>query len=177
MNLTMRALGTETFVAMLATLTHLFEKAREASAAKKLDLADLMGARLAPDMYPFSMQVQLACYHAKTALARLTGSEPPPLPKDEETFEQLVRRVERTLRELDAVPELALEGSEHRVIDMPLLGGLRFEASGLEFLRDWALPHFYFHVVTAYDILRHAGVDIGKRDYMVSVGKYIQRPN
>lgn len=170
---TMHALAVGTFVPMLGTLTHLFEKAEEAGRGKKVDLASLAGSRLAPDMYPLSMQVQLACYHATTALARLRGEEPPPPPKDDATFGELGRLVEQTVRELEAVSDANLEGSEDRVIEMPLVDTMVFEATGLQFLRDWALPHFYFHVVTAYDILRHRGVEIGKRDFMRHVGRYI----
>jgi hypothetical protein len=172
--LTMHAMAVDTFVGMLGTLTHLFEKAEEAALTQKVDLANLASERLAPDMYPFSMQVQLACYHATTALARLTGEEPPPPPKDVETFDELKRRVEQTMRELEAVPDAKLDGTEDRVIKMPLVGTMNFEATGLQFLRDWALPHFYFHVVTAYDILRHSGLEIGKRDFMFHAGRYIR---
>lgn len=174
-NLTMRALAVESFVQMLGALQHLFEKAEEAAVTKKLELAKLASARLAPDMYPFSMQVQLACYHAKAAVALLTGVEPPSLPKDDEAFEQLKGRLEQTVRELGAVPVAAFDGTEDRSIKMLLMGTMSFEATGLQYLRDWALPHFYFHVVTAYDILRHAGVEIGKRDFMYGVGKYIRQ--
>jgi hypothetical protein len=172
--LTMRALSVETFVPMLGTLTHLFEKAEEAGRGGKVDLASLGGARLAPDMYPFSMQVQLACYHATTGLARLRGEEPPPPPKGDATFAELKRLVAQTVRELEAVSDATLEGTEDRVVEMPLVGPRVFEATGLQFLRDWTLPHFYFHVVTAYDVLRHSGVEIGKRDYMRHVGRYIR---
>jgi uncharacterized protein len=79
------------------------------------------------------------------------------------------------VRELEAVSDAKLEGSEDRVIKMPLVGTMNFEATGLQFLRDWALPHFYFHVVTAYDILRHSGVEIGKRDYLRHAGVYMRQ--
>jgi uncharacterized protein len=173
--LTMHALAVHTFVGMLGALTHLFEKAEEAAATKRLNLANLASARLAPDMYPFSLQVELACYHAKTAIAQLTGAEPPPLPtlKNDATFDDLNLRVSETLGELQSVPDAKLAGTEERVVEVPLMGELYFEATGFEYLRDWALPHFYFHIVTAYDVLRNAGVDIGKRDFMFGVGRYI----
>jgi hypothetical protein len=170
----MRALAIGTFVPTLRTLGHLFEKAEEHARTKGVDIDALVGARLAPDMYPFSMQVQLACYQAKAGVARLTGEEPPPPPKDDEGFEALKRRVEQTVRDLEAVPEASFEGAEERVITMPLATKMYFESTGLELLRDWALPHFYFHIVTAYDILRHEGVVIGKRDYLRHAGTHIR---
>jgi uncharacterized protein len=174
MTVSMHALAIGTFVPMLRTLSHLFEKAEEHARTKGVDVSALASARLAPDMYTFSMQVQLACYQAKAAVAQLTGEVPPPPPKDSETFAELKQRVEQTVRELESVSEATLEGAEDRVIKMPLIGTMYFEATGSQFLRDWALPHFYFHVVTAYDILRREGVDIGKRDYLRHAGEYIR---
>jgi len=140
--LSMREMAIGTFVPMLRMLTHLFEKAEEHARTKGIDVDGLVSARLAPDMYPFSMQVQLACYQAKAAVAQLMGAEAPPPPKDDERFEELKRRVEQTVRELESVPIANLEGAEDRVIHMPLMSEMYFEASGLQFLRDWALPHY-----------------------------------
>jgi hypothetical protein len=175
MALSMHSMAVDTFVPMLGTLTHLFEKTEEHSLAKRFDVAARVSARLAPDMYPFWMQVQLACYQAQDATARLTGQSSPPLPKDPETLDELKARVQRTVDYLRNVPKDAFEGAEDRAIEIRVDDTRRFEMTGLQLLRDWALPHFYFHVVTAYDILRHHGVDIGKRDYLRHAGVYLRQ--
>ena len=175
MTLSMHAVAVDTFVQMLGTLTHLFEKMEQHALAKKTDVATLSSARLAPDMYPFSMQVQLACYQAWDATARLTGQPSPAPPKDPETLEELRARVKRTVDYVKGVPGDAFDGGEDRAIEIRIDEARRFEMTGLQLLRDWALPHFYFHVVTAYDILRHHGVEIGKRDYVRHAGAYMKQ--
>jgi|HubBroStandDraft_6_1064221.scaffolds.fasta_scaffold691329_2 hypothetical protein len=87
----------------------------------------------------------------------------------------LKTRIDETIRRVESTPAIAFEGADDRDIVIPLTGDLAFEMKGHQLLRDWALPHFYFHVVTAYDIVRHEGVEIGKRDYLASVGGYIRK--
>ncbi|MGA9796323.1 MAG: DUF1993 domain-containing protein [Rhizomicrobium sp.] len=159
-----------TFAPMLGTLSQLLDKA--APQAAKIDLAD---AKLAPDMFPLMLQVQLACHHARDAVARLTKQEPPALPKETETLDQLKARIARTIEHLNAIEADAFDGAKKRKIEFQLQGPAWFEGTGLEFLRDWSLPHFYFHVVTAYDILRNQGVGLGKRDYMSHIGGHIRQ--
>jgi hypothetical protein len=173
-----RDLALETFVPMLRSLSRVLDKGAEHASAKNLELAGFVDARLAPDMFTLRQQVQLACHHATDAAVRLAGQEGT-APKDiGEGFEDLKIRILETIEQLQGAGPGAFEGAEDRKIVLPLPGAdMVFEMTGYQFLRDWALPHFYFHVVTAYDILRHEGVDIGKRDYMGNVGGYIrQRP-
>ena len=170
------AMAIETYVPMLRSLSHVLDQGAAHASAKKSDAADLVNARLAPDMYTLAKQVQLACDQAIDSTARLSGQDAPQFENDEKTLEQLKVRIDKTLKYVESVRADAFEGAEDRKITIPIPeNNIAFEMNGLQFLRDWALPHFYFHVVTAYDILRHNGVDIGKRDYLSSVGRYIRQ--
>ena len=166
----------ETFVPMLKSLSNILDKGVEHASARKSDPAALVNARLAPDMYTLAQQVQIACDQAKDATARLTGQDAPQFENIEKTIEELKARITKTIDYVQSVRAALFEGAEDRKIIIPIPeDNMEFEMNGLQFLRDWALPHFYFHVVTAYDILRHNGVDIGKRDYMSHVGGYIRQ--
>ena len=175
MKISIYTMATETFVPMLGSLSTNLDKGVELTKAKNFDGAVLVNARLAPDMFSLARQVQIACDHAKGAAARLTGQEPPRFDDNEQTLDDLKARIAKTVAYVQSVPATAYEGAEDRQIEFPLPNNLLLEMNGLEFLRDWALPHFYFHVVTAYDILRHNGVDIGKRDYLSHVGRHIRQ--
>ena len=176
MNISIYAIATEIFVPMLRSLSHVLDKGAEHASATKSDPAALLNARLAPDMYPLTQQVHLACDQARDTMARLSGQDAPQSENNEETLEELKARIAKTINYIESVREAAFEGAEDRKITIPIPeNNIDFEMNGLQFLRDWALPHFYFHVVTAYDILRNNGVDIGKRDYMSGVGKYIRQ--
>jgi hypothetical protein len=168
-------MASETFVPMLRSLSSLLDKGAEHATAKKLDPATLVNARLAPDMFPLVQQVQIACDHAKGAAARLTGREPPRFEDNEKTLDELKARIAKTIDYVQSVPASAYEGAEDRAIKFPLIENLVFEANGFQYVRDWSLPHFYFHVVTAYDILRHNGIEIGKRDYLSHVGYAVRQ--
>ena len=172
-------IATKTFVPMLRSLSNLLDKGAEHARANKSDPDALVTARLAPDMYSLAQQVQLACHQAIDATARLSGKDAAQLENNEKTLEELKARIAKTINYVESVRPDAFEGAEDRKITIPIPeNNMEFEMNGLQFLRDWALPHFYFHVVTAYDILRHCGVDIGKRDYLSHVGGYIrQRSN
>lgn len=160
------ASSVEAFLPMLRTLSTLLDKGAQHASAKGFDPAVLANARLAPDMFPLVRQVQIACDQAKNATARLMGQEPPPFTDDEQTLDDLKSRIARTIDFLEKARPAAFEGAGERDISMPLRNELVLEMKGFQFLRDWALPQFYFHVVTAYDILRHNGVEIGKRDFL-----------
>jgi len=166
-------LATGTFVPMLRSLLQILDKAVGQAGDKKLDLAALPNARLAPDMYPLTKQVQIACDTAKSATARLMGEEPPSFADDEQTLEDLRARIAKTIDYVQSARPAAFAGAEDRSILFPLIENLVFDSNGFEYVRDWALPHFYFHVVTAYDILRHNGIDIGKRDYLSHAAPHI----
>jgi len=170
------AFATKTFVPMLQSLSNILDKGAEHARAKKSDSADLVNARLAPDMYTLAQQVQIACDQAKDATARLICKDAPQFENNEKTFDELKARIAKTIDYLQSMRAAAFEGAEDRKIIIPIPeNSMEFEMNGLQFLRDWALPHFYFHVVTAYDILRHNGVDIGKRDYLSHVGGYLRQ--
>jgi hypothetical protein len=135
-------------------------------AAKKADPSVMLGWRLAPDMFPLTRQVQLACDLAKNSIARLTEQEPPRFPDTEASFEELHARIARTVDYLRGVPSGALEGAETRDIKVPTRDRGTLEFKGLEFLQHWAIPNVFFHVTAAYLILRHNGVELGKRDFL-----------
>ncbi|MGB0060599.1 DUF1993 domain-containing protein [Candidatus Binatus sp.] len=176
MKISIYAMATETFVPMLRSLSIILDKGAEHARARKSDPSALVKARLAPDMYTLAQQVQLACTQACDSVAHLTGGEAPQFKNDEETLDALKARIAQTLDYLQSVRASAFDGAEDRAITIPIPeNNIEFNMSGLQFLRDWALPHFYFHLVTAYDILRHCGVDIGKRDYLSHVGGYIRQ--
>ncbi len=162
----MYSMSVEAFAPTLRALAKILDKAAQHASAKKLDPAVLVDARLAPDMYPLVKQVQIACDFAKNSTGRLVGQDPPRFEDNEKTLEELKARVAKTLDYLQSVRAGALEGSEDRDVKIPLPNGASLDFKGLSFLKDWALPNFYFHAVTAYDILRHNGVEIGKRDYL-----------
>ena len=173
MKISMYTMSVEAFVSTLRALTKVIEKAAEHAAAKKFDPAVLVNARLAPDMFPLVKQVQIACDFAKNSTGRLTGEEPPRFEDNEQTLEQLKARIARTIDYLRGARAAAFEGAEEREISIPIPTGGSFKMNGLELLRDWSLPNFYFHAVTAYDILRHNGVDLGKRDFLPEMHRYM----
>lgn len=170
MTITVYAMAMETFIPMLRTLSNLIDKGAEQLKAQGKDPQALVQARLAPDMFALVRQVQIACDHAKNAAARLTGREPPKMEDNEQTLEQLKSRIKRTLEYVEGVSANAYEGAAKRQIVFPLIDDLVVDVNGTQYLRDWALPNFYFHLVTAYDILRNQGVDIGKKDFLAHVG-------
>ncbi|WP_297511740.1 DUF1993 family protein [uncultured Caulobacter sp.] len=149
----------------LATLSSLLEKAKAHAEATGVDPDAYVEARLFDDMLPLSGQIQRASDAAKGAVARLTGVAAPAMPDEEKTFAELQARVAKTLDFVQSVPASAYDGAEGREIVMTLpTFSLGFD--GGQFLLEFALPNFQFHVVTAYDILRHKGVPLGKRDFL-----------
>ena len=169
MNNPVHALGIGTFTPMLRCLSSLLDAGAAHAADKGFAPDELVNARLAEDMYPLARQVQIACDMAKNSTARILGLEPPRFEDVEQTLDELKARIAKTIAYLEGLPEGAFDGAESRDVVMPLIGTLVLEQTGLAHLRDWALPNFYFHVVTAYDILRSKGVEIGKRDFMAVI--------
>jgi hypothetical protein len=168
MKISMHAATIELFVPMLTSLSALLDKAAAHAEAKKFDPAVLLAARLYPDMLPLSRQVQLAADFAKNSTARLAGMDAPKFADDESTIAELKVRLQRTIDYLQGVGAAALDGAEQREIKVPLRNRT-LEMQGLPFLQKWVLPNFYFHVTTAYAILRHNGVEVGKADFLGSV--------
>lgn len=153
------------FVQYLTALSAILKKAAEHAQAKKIDPAVFTTGRLAPDMFPLSRQVQIATDNAKGATARLSGTELPSYPDTEVTFDELQARITKTLAFIQGVKPEAFAGSEDK--DISFKAGQRELAfKGMEYLSTFALPNFFFHVTTAYAILRNMGVEIGKLDYM-----------
>jgi hypothetical protein len=151
---------------MLSALSAILDKAKAHAEAKGIDPAELIGARLAPDMLPLVNQVAMASDHAKAIVARLSGREAPSFADTESTFDELKERIDKTVAFVKSVPPSEIDGSEERQITVPTRIGLKLDFTGQIYLLRFALPNFYFHVTTAYDILRHKGLEIGKRDFM-----------
>jgi hypothetical protein len=163
-----------TFTGMLGSLSKLLDKGAEHAAAQGWPTDKLPNAKLADDMYPLTKQIQIACDHAKNAMARLAGQEPPRVPDEERTIDDLKDRIARTITFVAGFSASDFAGAEERRYVIPLFDDLVLDVDGNQLVRDWHLPHFYFHTVTAYDILRHSGVAIGKPDYMSHIGSYIR---
>jgi hypothetical protein len=153
------------FVRMLGNLRVLLEKGAAHAEARKFDATLLADSRLFVDMFPLARQVCIATDGAKGAAARLAGVEPPRFEDTERTLPELMARIDRTIAFLKTLSAEQFEGSETRAITLSLRSGaLHFD--GQDYLLDFALPNFYFHVTTAYNILRHNGVEIGKMDFL-----------
>jgi hypothetical protein len=165
MTLSMHALSHDVFAKALTQLLVLMDKGAANAKARNFDLGVLFNARLAPDMLPFSRQVQLTSDFAKNSMARLAAVDPPKFEDTEASWEELSARVKKTLDYIGSISPAALEGSESRDIKIALRDRT-VEFKGLAFLQVWALPNFFFHHVTAYNLLRHNGVDLGKRDFL-----------
>jgi hypothetical protein len=151
----------------LKNLSAILDKAQAHAEARKIDPVVLTNSRLYPDMLPMKRQVQIACDSAKGAVARLAGAEPPKHEDVEETFAELKARIAKTLDFIQTFKPAQIDGSEDKTIHLKL-GQREVDFKGMQYLLGHALPNFYFHVVTAYDILRHDGVEIGKRDYLAN---------
>lgn len=167
MKISMHAMSVELLSRTLGNLSAFLEKGAGSAKQREFDPAVLLTSRLAPDMYPLTRQVQIACDVAKSCVARLTAQEPPRFPDTETSFEELHARIARTVDYLKSIPPSAFEGAETRDIRLPA-GERTLEYKGLEFLQRWAIPNVFFHVTMAYAILRHNGVDLGKRDFLGS---------
>jgi hypothetical protein len=153
------------FAAGLRNLSAILDKAQAHADARKVDPLNYTQARLFPDMLPFTRQVQIACDTAKGAASRLAGIENPKHEDTEKTFAELKARIAKVLAFIEGVPREKIDGSEEREVVMPMRGGeVRFK--GRQYLLGHAVPNFYFHLTTAYALLRHGGVELGKRDFL-----------
>lgn len=156
------------FEISLAALSALLDKAEAYAEAKKIDPTVLLSARLFPDMFGFILQVQSACDQAKNCGARLAGVDPPRYENSEKTIAELRTRIASTMAFLGTLDTERIDSAVEREITFPL-GPNKGHMSGADYLNHFALPNFYFHLTTAYDILRHCGVEIGKRDFLGAV--------
>lgn len=153
------------FIRMLNNLEAILEKAMAHCEAKKIDPAVLINFRLYPDMFAFAKQIQVAVDAAKNGSARLAGVEAPKFEDNEKTFPELIERVQKTIAFLNTLKPEQIDGAEAREIVMKR-GETSTTYLGQDFLLNRALPNLYFHITTAYDILRHNGVELGKKDYL-----------
>ena len=153
------------FLQFLRSLSAILDKAEAFAAERKIDQTVLLGYRLAPDMLALTRQVQIATDLAKGCCARLAGVEVPKYADDEATFAALKARIDRTVAFVQGFEPGAIDESEDRDITISA-GSQELRFKGQQYLVSFALPNFFFHVTTAYDILRHCGVPIGKRDFL-----------
>ncbi|MCA0240361.1 MAG: DUF1993 domain-containing protein [Proteobacteria bacterium] len=165
MSISMYSASVPVFVRNLNNLLAWLDKAQAHAEARKFDPANYLGLRLAPDMLPFVKQIQIASDTAKGCVARLAGVEIPKWDDTEATLDDLRARIRRTLEYVQGFGAERLAGSEERAITLTLRSG-EMQFNGQRFLEHWALPNFYFHVTTAYALLRQAGVELGKSDYL-----------
>ena len=157
------------FEISLNALSGVLDKAEAFATAKKLDPSVLPQSRLAPDMFNLTRQVQVATDGAKRGSARLAGTEAPSYEDNETTIAQLKERIAKTVAYLKTLDRKAIDASAEREITFPIGGGKNGTMKGDEYLNHFVLPNFYFHCTAAYAILRHAGVEVGKRDFLGAI--------
>jgi hypothetical protein len=163
----MHAISAQTLARMLRNLSAILTKAEQHAKAKGFEPAVLLNARLAPDMFALTRQVQIATDHAKGCVARLAGQPPQAIEDTETSFAELQARIAKVIAIVESYTEADLEGSESREISVKIPNSeLKF--SGIDYVNTWALPNFYFHVTMAYAILRHNGVELGKKEFLIS---------
>lgn len=153
------------FRQMLGSLSGLLQKADAHAVANCMDVNDLLTATLAPDMFSFTRQIQIACDHAKGCAARLTGIENPKFEDTEKTVVELQERIRKTLEFVNSVRPEQFAGAEDRDIKL-VFPWATYDFKGSRYLTYWALPNFFFHATTAYDLLRYKGVPVGKADFL-----------
>jgi hypothetical protein len=157
------------FLQILNSLSGILTKAEAHCQAKNIKPEVLLGARLYPDMLPFSKQIQLVCDFASKGCARVTHSEVPSTPDTETTFDELKQRLAKTADYVNGYKPAQFEGAETRDVSFPAGPDKTMTMKGQQYLSNFALPNFYFHAATAHGILRHNGVEIGKRDFLGAV--------
>jgi hypothetical protein len=150
----------------LNALSANLDKAAAFAAAKKIDSAILLGTRLAPDMFALTRQIQVACDQAKNSSARLAGVEAPKFEDNETTIDQLKARIAKTIAYTKTLDARQIDGAGDREITFPLGPTNKGHMKGDDYLNHFVLPNFYFHITAAYAILRHCGVEVGKRDFL-----------
>ena len=154
------------YLQTLHSLSNVLKKAEDHASAKKIEPAALLGARLFPDMLPLTRQVQLMCDFAAKGCARLTHSEVPSTPDTETSFAELKQRLAKTIDYVKSFKPEQFEGADTKDVTFPAGPDKSITMKGQQFLSAFSLPNFYFHCATAHGLLRHNGVEIGKRDFM-----------
>jgi len=166
MTVSMYKISVPIFVQFLTSLSAVLDKAATYCEAKKIEPSAVLNARLFPDMFPLARQVRAATDHAVNATARLAGVEPPASGNTEASFAELKQRVEKAIAFIKDFNAAQIDGSEEKAIKITFPSGATRDFTGQSLLLNNSLPNFYFHCTTAYDILRHCGVELGKRDFM-----------
>lgn len=166
MSITMHSASVPIFKRMLANLAAWLDKAQAHAEAKRFDTGVYLQARLAPDMLPFVKQVQIACDSAKLCVARLTGVEAPKHADTEASFDELRQRIAQTIAFIESVPAERFAGAETVQVSVPRRSAEPLQFDGESYFKHFALPNFFFHCTTAYALLRHNGVDLGKQDFL-----------
>lgn len=151
------------FIKSLGGLRNVLVKAEAYAKEKGMSEADFLADRLYPDMFPLSQQVQIACDNAKGVAARLSGTEAPKFEDTEKTFAELIARIDKTVAFVQSIPEASFAGAAERQVVLPYFKDKYL--TGFDYAREYAIPNFFFHYVTAYGIIRKNGVAIGKTDY------------
>ena len=169
MSITMHSASVPIFVRQLGCVLTWLDKAEAHAAAKKFDPLIYMSLRLAPNMLPFTKQVQIACDTVKFCVARLAGTEAPKFADDELSLADVRDRVRKTIDYAQSIPAAQIDGSEAREITVPRRDG-SITMRGESYLKEFALPNFFFHVTTIYALLRHNGVELGKGDFLGPLG-------
>ncbi|HQZ05493.1 MAG TPA: DUF1993 domain-containing protein [Burkholderiaceae bacterium] len=165
MTISMYQASAPRFVNILGNLSNILDKTQVHIDAKKISDAVLLELRLFPDMFAFGRQVQIACDTAAGVVARLSGQEIPVFDNSEKTLAELKQRIAKTIAFIASVPAAQIDGSEDKAI-VTRRGDKETHYTGMQFLLGHAIPNFYFHVSAAYNILRHNGVEVGKRDFL-----------
>jgi len=167
MAISMHSASVPVFVRMLGNLLAWLDKAEAHATARKFDTSVLLASRLAPDMLSFTKQIQIGCDAAKFGVARLAGLEAPKFEDNEATLDELRARIRKTIDYVQSVPAAQIDGTDDKDITVPRRDG-PMVVKGEPYLKHFVLPNFYFHITTAYALLRHNGVDLGKNDYLGS---------
>jgi uncharacterized protein len=166
MTVSMYKISVPIFVQFLTSLSAVLDKAQAHCEAKKIEPAELLTMQLAPDMFTLARQVRAATDHAVSATTRMAGGEPPNLPSGDGSFAELKERIAKAIDVIKTYKPAQIDGSEDKPIKITFPSGATRDFTGQSLLLGNSLPNFYFHCTTAYDILRHAGVELGKRDFM-----------
>ena len=164
MTISLYQISVPVYTRQLSNLSAIIQKAIGYCAERKIDPAALLQARLYPDMFPLTHQVRFACNHAERGVCRLTGTEPPTRQNNEATLEELATRIATAIAFVKSVEAKKMAGMEDQDITFPI-GENKMTLKGIDYLFQFSMPNFYFHVTTAYSILRHNGLQIGKQDF------------
>ncbi|MBL8315182.1 MAG: DUF1993 domain-containing protein [Rubrivivax sp.] len=166
MSLTLHSICTPIFVRTLTNMLAWLDKAEQHAVARKFDPTNYLGLRLAPDMLPFSRQIQITTDGVKGCLARLSGQEVPKWEDNEATLDELRARIRKALDYVQSFQPAQIDGQESREVVLPMRQGEPLRFTGENYVKHYVLPNLYFHATTTYALLRHAGVELGKRDFL-----------